>query len=283
MKKKLILLVFSVILFGILANVWARDKKHGYTNPHPVKSNKSAFAKVYFSNEIPVLGIAKEGKEFDIDPSIGSFLYLVVDNYPDNFNYNQVKIKAYKTVNGVNQFHDEKTYDINGNLYYTYIKYSFYSDGYYIFDVYNKNGTLIGSTTVNIFYKGAAGANQTGTTTTTSSSYDHYAKSRVYFSTETPYYGIAKDVKSFNINKKGGYVYVIVDNYPTNFNVNSFKLYVYKKKRGKYEVHDEATYDMDGNKYFTYFKYTFYDEGDYKFIIYDGLNRYVNTGYVTIK
>jgi len=278
MKKIIILFACALLLTNNLSEVYGKNIKKEY--------QKNAFAtRVYFSNQVPVAGIAVEGSVFDIDPTNGSFLYLIIDNYPDNFTYDQVQIKVYKTTNGVNQSYDNQTYNISTSQYFTYIKYSFYTDGDYIFDVFNKYGTFMGTGKVKINYKGtsAQATPINSTSSSSSSSSDPYIKSKVYFSTEVPFYGIAKDVKSFKINRKGGYVYVIIDNYPNNFNISTIKVYVYKKKKGDYVSFDVATYDISANNYFTYFKYTFDDEGDYKFIVYDGNSKYINTGYVEIK
>ncbi len=229
---------------------------------------------IYFSNEIPVSGIAKGGTSFDIDPA-GSYLYLVLDNYPNNFNYDQVQVKVYKTTNGTNEKYDEKTYNISTSLYYTYITYTFYTAGYYIFDIYDKYGTFVGGASVSINYKN-------GSSPVTTSSTDTYAKSKVYFSTDVPYYGIAKDIKAFKMKSGGGFIYVIIDNYPVNFNVSYLKMYTYKLVDGNYVKQDQANYDINANNYFTYFKYNMYLSGDYKFVFYDAQDRYVNTGYVTI-
>lgn len=282
MKKFFILIAGVMLLPAAGSEISGRQISNGI-----IKENKlaSVATRVYFSNQVPVAGIATEGTVFDIDPTLGSFLYMVVDNYPDNFSYDQIQLKVYKTVSGVNEKYDDKTYNISTTQYFTYVKYSFFTAGDYIFEVYNKYGTFIGSAKVTINYKGSS-AQATPSSSSNSTSYnadDPYAKSKVYFSTEVPFYGIAKDVKSFKINRKGGFVYVIVDNYPNNFNIASLRLYVYKKKKGVYESFDDATYTISANNYFTYFKYTFDDEGDYKFIVYDGNNKYVNTGYVEIK
>lgn len=79
-----------------------------------------------------------------------------------------------------------------------------------------------------------------------------------------------------------GFIYTIVDNYPTNFKVRLLKLYMYKLVDGKYELRDEAAYNINGDYYFTYFQYTMKESGKYKAVVYDGGGRYVNTGYVTI-
>lgn len=263
-------LILSLLLFGFCN-----------AGNHPVVSLKHQSgkfrARVYFSSEVPVSGVAKEGKEFTIDPTNGSYLYVIVDNYPTNFTSGELKVKIYKT-NGSLQLvsFDDKTYDINTGYYYTYIKYSFYSAGTYTFDIFTGRDEFIGSGSVVINESGSRSSSSS------SSSTDPYAKAKLYFSTETPSYGIAKDVKKFTIDRDGGFVYTIIDNYPTNFPNSTINLYVYRYEDGSYVKKDEKTYTVNTGYYYTYFKYTFTNAGDYKFVAYDGNDRYVGTGYATI-
>jgi hypothetical protein len=244
-------------------------------NPVNLKQGATNFrARVYFSTEVPVAGIAKEGTEFTIDPVNGSFLYVVVDNYPNYFTSKNLKVKVSKKVSLEYQNFDEKSYEINTDHFYTYIKYSFYSAGTYLFDVYNDD-SFIGSGSVIIKEK-------TSTYSSTSSSADVYSKAKLYFSTETPSYGVAKEVKSFTIDRDGSYVYTILSNGYTNLPNSTLKLYVYKYEGGSYVKKDEKSYTVKTDYSYTWFKYSFYDPGDYKFVAYDGDYRYIATGYVTV-
>jgi hypothetical protein len=237
---------------------------------HVLKKNISA--RVYFSNEIPVAGIAKEDKLFYINPDKGGFLYVIVDNYPTPIRYNKIKLYMYKTMDETPVRFDERVYDIDGSFTYTYIKYTFYTTGNFIIDVFGSDGEFIGSGKVEIRKSDAS----SGTSNT-----PVYGP-RVYFSTQTPIAGIATDVKAFQLQPGGGYVYVVVDNYPNNFNVRSLRVNVYKWDDGAYRREDKLSYKIDGDLYFTYFKYTFRKVGDYRFDVYDGKDKFINTGYVTI-
>jgi hypothetical protein len=73
-------------------------------------------ARVYFSNEVPVDGLAKEGELFYIKPE-GSFLYLIIDNYPDPIRYNKVRVYVYKSIGGAAVKIDEANYNIDGSFY----------------------------------------------------------------------------------------------------------------------------------------------------------------------
>lgn len=278
MKRILLLLIAAGVSLAAVATPFIA-----------IQQERSTRARVYFSTQVPVNGVATEGKEFYIDPAKGSFVYVVVDNYPTPFNFSQLKVKVYKADGLQNKMVEEKSFDINATLYYTYIKYSFFEAGTYTFDLYSTANEFIGSGSISIKKNNtvatntSAEAKSSGTSSSTSTTTsDPYAKSKVYFSTDVPSFGIAKDVKSFDVKPGGGFVYVIVDNYPNNFKVSSLKLYMYKMIDGKYEKRDEVTYTINSNYYFTYFKYTFTDAGQYKFVVYDVNNKYVNTGFVTL-
>jgi len=263
MKKGMLLFILPTLL---LFNAQARTSKDACSH-----EKKQVGARVYFSNEIPINGIAKEGKLFYIQPS-GNFLYVIVDNSPSSLNYSKLRVKIFKTGNLVTAKSDERVYDVDGSLSYTYIKYNFNDAGWYSFDVYSIEGDFIASGTVEIKF----------TSSNVSSTVDPYLNSRVYFSTEPPVNGIAKDVKAFKLKPGGGYIYVVVDNYPQAFNVKSLNVYVYKYVNGEYVKRDGAVYTMNAKTDFTWYKYDFYESGDYKFVVYDANDRYVNTGNVTI-
>ena len=271
MKKSLLLFMVPTLLALQAESRITTKNKRATILSH---EKKELGARVYFSNEIPVDGIAKEGKLFYIQPG-GNYLYVIVDNYPSALNHSKLKVNVYKTENLLSVKTDEKIYDINGNFSYTYLKYNFYQAGWYNFDVYSIEGDYLGTGTVEIKFQNPSYSSSV-------SSADPYANSRVYFSTNVPLYGVAKDIKSFKMQPGGGYVYVIVDNYPHQFKVKSLNVYVYKYVNGEYVKRDAATYTMNGKTDFTWFKYDFYESGDYKFVVYDAKNRYVNTGLVSI-
>src|SRR6185295_4125269 len=117
MKKGMLLFILPTLL---LLHTQARTAKDTY--------NHDVGARVYFSNEIPLNGIAKESKLFYIQPG-GNFLYVIVDNSPSSLNYSKLRVKIFKTENSVPVKSDERVYDIDGSLSYTFIKYSFYDAG----------------------------------------------------------------------------------------------------------------------------------------------------------
>src|SRR5262245_20598723 len=108
MKKQLFLLFICLAILGV-----SHGKEKLFSNS---PANHNVFARVYFSNEVPILGIATESKELFIK-SEGGYAYLVIDNHPNNFSYDQVQLKVYKTVNGSYQSYDNKTYTISTSNY----------------------------------------------------------------------------------------------------------------------------------------------------------------------
>ena len=188
MKRKFVSQFFYAVLFTCLcaANAYGANNK-------TIPANSAHFSfgpHIYFTNEVPKYGIATEAKELFIKPD-GGYAYLVVDNYPDKFAYDQVQVKVYRSVNGSSQSYDEKTYTISTDLYYTYIKYSFFSTGYYIFDVYSKYGTFLGSANVTISNDNSSSSSGS---TSCASGYKEYYNSSLGFSMCIPQDSYASDV-----------------------------------------------------------------------------------------
>jgi|GEM_PF-4594808 len=159
-------LTFFMVLLLLTSNTQARDRSNASNFD---KITKVTSAHVYFSTEVPVGGYAKEGKEFNIS-SDGGYVYLVVNNYPDNFNYDELQLKVKKTIGGTDQAFDNKTYTISSNVFSTYIKYSFFSSGNYIFDVYSKYGNLVGSASVTINVTSSSSSSSSPSSSSSSSS-----------------------------------------------------------------------------------------------------------------
>ena len=110
-------------------------------------------ARAFISIEVPVAGVAKESKSITISRDNGSYAYIVLDNYPTNLNTNQITLKSYRKINGSYEKLKEENYDISADNFYTYIKYSFYTEGDYAFDIYDKGGTFIKTAYVSVSYK----------------------------------------------------------------------------------------------------------------------------------
>jgi len=263
----------SITLFLLLGGfVSARAQVGG-------SSSDYSKSRVYISIDKPVRGNAQEDKKIFINRDKGSYAYVIVDNYPNKFPVSKIKLTSYKKQNGEYVKLDAVNYDINNQYTYTYIQYSFMTDGDYAFDVHDGNGKFINSGYVTVEYDDKNTSNTNTSSTTTS----NYSKARSYVSIEVPVNGIAKESKSILISRNGSYAYIVVDNYPNNFNIDGIKLKAYKKVSGSYKSHENKEYDINADSYYTYIKYSFYDPGDYAFDIYDENDVFIATSYVTVK
>ncbi len=265
---KLLFLLPLVFLFTVNSPLNAQVGNQSNNNSFYSKS------RVYISIDKPVRGQAQEDKTIYIDPDKGSFAYVIVDNYPNKFSSSSIKLKTYKKIAGKYEKLDEQNYDIDNSFTYTYIKYSFMTAGEFAFDVYDGNGTFINSGFVTV---------QNNTTTSTGTGGGKYDKSKAFVSIEVPVAGVAKESKSITIDRtNGSYAYIVVDNYPNNFNVDQINLKSYRKINGKYEKLKDELYNISADQYYTYIKYSFFTEGEYAFDIYDKANTFINTAYVTV-
>lgn len=264
------------ILMPVLATICLFSGLHESFSQVGKGNSNSVYekARVYISIDKPVRGQADKDETIYINPDKGSYAYVIIDNYPNKFPVDNIELRAYRKVGGQYEKIKETNYDIDNNYTYTYIQYGFYTPGDYAFDVYDENGDFIGSGFVIVKDKQSNGTASTG---------GKYDKARVFTSIEKPVNGIAKEVKSLTINRENGsYAYIIVDNYPNDFDLNTIKLKVYKKIGGKYELLKETNYNIDGDSYFTYIKYNFYTDGDYAFDVYDGKGTFIKSGYASI-
>lgn len=125
---------------------------------------------------------------------------------------------------------------------------------------------------------------------TGSTSTDYYAKSKIYFSNvsiknnNNKFPSTSQRYTSFRIDKKkGGVIYVYVDNYPNKMNTTQIVVLIDKlAKNGKYEKFKDLVYDITSTIDFTYFPFNVKEEGSYKFRILSKEKLYINTGTVKI-
>lgn len=236
-------------------------------------SGNYAKSKVYISIDMPVRGQATEDKKIFINSDKGSFAYVIIDNYPNKFLSNSIKLTSYKKIGGQYEKIKVESYDIDNTLTYTYIKYNFVTTGDFAFDVHDGNGVFINSGYVTVESK----------VNNTSGTGSNFSQSKAFVSTQVPVSGIAKESRTITIDRdKGSYAYIVLDNYPTNLNIKQLTLKVYRKVNGKFEKIDVKTYDISPDTYFTYIKYSFYIAGDYAFDMYDSSDQFINTANVTV-
>lgn len=243
-------------------------------------------AKVYVSVDVPVKGVAEQDNSILINTEKGSYAYIVINISPSTFSVDGIKLKGYMKQNGKYEKFDEASYTITPGLAYTYIKYTFKDVGEYGFDIYDKNDVYIGTGYVVAKPKSGSSSNSGNTTTTTTTtntnSSGKYAKAKVFCSLEVPVYGIATESKSIVISKNGSYAYMVIDNYPENFNVSGLNLKAYRKVDGQWVKETDEDYTIKSDSYYTYIKYSFYKAGEYAFDVYDDNKVFVGTGYVKV-
>ncbi|MGN6530304.1 MAG: hypothetical protein ACTHK0_00945 [Ginsengibacter sp.] len=274
MKKLTANRILQGLLFFMLTYQPALAQIESSNNPY-------RFAKVYISVETPQNGVAFEDKSITINSEKGSYAYIVINTNSNNLRTKSLTLKAYKKIAGNYEKIGQENYSVNTEYSYTHIKYPFYTTGDFAFDVFDGDNIFIGTGKVSVASKGST--EYTSTSTGSSNTLSKYANSKVFCSIEVPVYGIAKESSTLIINKtNGSYAYIVIDNYPTNFNVSSIVLKSYRKVNGEWKRVDNKTYDIKSDSFYTYIKYPFYDAGDYVFDVYDVNNNFINSGYVTV-
>lgn len=236
-------------------------------------------SKVYCTDDIneDTKKIGDEVDAFTIN-SNGGWVWVVVTNSPNTLETEELIMDVYKKdANGeYKEFVETKRYTIKSSLNTTYFKYSFYKEGNYKLSVYNKNEKWINTAYVKISVKGGSSSSSGGS--------GDYSKSKVYFTNDVSDDGvIGKEGSSYIINKStGSYIYCVVTNYPGTFNTDEIIVDIYKKKGSEYKFVETKRYTIKSSLNTTYFKYSFYEKGDYKFAVYNKDSKWINTGYVTI-
>ncbi len=274
MKKSTAIRIFQGLLFFLLINQTALAQIESSNNAYK-------YAKVYISVETPQNGVASEDKSITINAEKGSYAYILINTNLNHLPTKNLTLKAYKKIAGNYEKIGQEDYTVNTDYSYTHIKYPFTTSGDFAFDVYDGDNVFIGTGKVSVAYKSST--EYTSTSTGSSNTVSKYAKAKVFCSIEVPVYGIAKESSTLIINRtNGSYAYIVIDNYPTNFNVSSIVLKSYRKVNGEWKRVDNKTYDIKSDSFYTYIKYAFYDAGDYVFDVYDVNNNFINTGYVTV-
>ncbi len=235
-------------------------------------------SKVSFHNTISSDGILGETySSFTILNDGLDFVYVQVSNYGEPLNTDGFIVDAYKKSGDTYTFVETKNFDIQSDKSASYFKYFPPSTGDYRLSVYTKNSAFINDGYVTFDLKNSSGEPKTGT--------GSYAKSKIKFTNDEA--NVLKPefyYKEFSIGNDGGYVYVVVDNYPEKLNTSEIIVDVWKKKEGKYDSFVETKrFTVTSTLDYTYFKYTFSEDGDYKIMVYNKDQSLINSGFVTIK
>lgn len=262
-----------------------KSKSSVSTSSVGVKNTSSSASDYYRNSKITIHNtitdgiLGKPGDTYEILGDGLDFVYVQVNNYGEPMNTDAFVVDAYKKTNGTYVFVETKTFDVQSEKSASYFKYFPPATGEYRLSVYTKNFTFINDGYVTFNLKGSS----TSTSSKTGSSY--YAKSKIHFTYDAAY--VLKSeyyYNEFSIGKEGGYIYVVVDNYPDKLNTEGITVEVWKKKGNKYDSFvEEKKFTITGTLDYTYFKYTFKETGDYKISFFTKDGAWINTGYVTIK
>lgn len=122
-----------------------------------------------------------------------------------------------------------------------------------------------------------------------SSASQNFANARIYFSNVLPDNSGAPPARSqqyssFSIDtKKGGTIYVYVDNYPALLNTNAIVVLIDKlNKLGQYEKYQDKKFDINGAFDYTYFQFTTKEKGTFRFTVYSKETAYISSGTVDL-
>lgn len=134
--------------------------------------------------------------------------------------------------------------------------------------------------------KGGGGSGSTGYS---NSSETDYTKSLVFFSNisvsanNNKIPGTSQRSNKFSISKKkGGLIWIYVDNYPIPLNTSQIFVLIDHFKNGKFEKLEDLVFNVASNYDHTYFSYSFYKSGTYRFTIYSKEMKYINSGTLDI-
>lgn len=242
----------------------------------------------YESSELTFCaGIDKNGKAIDPNSTWtigkdGGFVYCLIDNKAP-LKSDQLIVDIYKKKGSdYSKFVDTKYLDVESEWHYAYLKYTFYDPGEYKFNVYNKDEVWINTEYVTIESKNGTGKKFDYQYTNEVAS-DHYISSEITFCEDIDENGFAIGPgKVWEISKDGGYVYCLIDN-KVEFKTKELIVDIYKKERNDYSKFVETKrLDIKSNWAYTYFSYTFKEPGDYKYIIYNEDEVWINSATVRV-
>lgn len=244
-------------------------------------------SKVTFHNTISEDGVlGKPTDTYEILEDGLDFVYTQVSNYGEPLNTEEFIVDVYKkSGDSYSSFVETKNFTISSDRSAAYFKYFPPSAGDYRLSVYTKSSVFINDGYVTFLSKNGNKSSSGTETKTNSGSSAYYAKSKINFTNDEA--NVLKSenyYKEFTIGKEGGFIYTVVDNYPDKLNTDQIIVDIWKKKGNKYDSFVETKrYDITSTLDYTYFKYTFYETGEYKISVYTKDEIWINTGYVILK
>ncbi|MCC7301417.1 MAG: trypsin-like peptidase domain-containing protein [Bacteroidia bacterium] len=223
--------------------------------------------------------LGEEVTSVDISPN-GSYVWVVVTNKPNTLNSLGLIMDVYTKDGGDYKLLETKEYDLSKtSLQTTYFKYSIYKAGDYKFKIYNKESKWINDAFLSVDVTGGDNNKNGGKD-------DPYSESEVYVSLglneNTGYLGEKTDAVDINANK-GSYVWIVVTNKPNTLNTLGLIMDIYRKDGGDYKLYETKEYDLSKKTLqTTYFKYSIYKKGDYKFKVYSKESKFINQALLNV-
>ena len=252
----------------------------GKTN---TSSDQYKNSKITFHNTVSEDGILGETySDFSIMNDGLDYVYVQVNNYGEPLNTDEFIVDAYKKEVDTYAFVETKNFTISSDKAAAYFKYFPPTTGEYRLSVYTKKSEWINDGHVKFLLKKEKNSEADSKEKTGSF---YYAKSKINFTYDEA--NVLKPelyYKEFSIGKEGGFIYVVVNNDPEKMNTDQIIVDIWKKKAGKYDSFIETKkYNITNTLDYTYFKYTFYETGEYKISVYAKDETWINTAYVTMK
>lgn len=213
----------------------------------------------------------------------GGMVYVLYQNGTMSINQDKLYLYIDKLANDAYVSLDVKSLTPDKTKTWYVYDCPFYSKGDYKITIKDANYKELAKEFVTIKFKEA-----TTTDTDPTDSYDYYTYSSVKTGTGiNSSTGVLEgESESFLIDtQNGSYIIFKVDNAGKEMGSDGLIVDIWRKNaKGDYDEFVETKdYTIDSTYDWVYFKYTFYNPGDYKFSIYNKDSNWINTAYVTIK
>jgi hypothetical protein len=248
-----------------------------------VSAQKIYFCENYTNDGDPI----GSGSVWNISPD-GGKVYVLYQNGATSINQDKLYLYIDKLADDAYVSMDVKTLTPDKTKSWYVYDCTFYSKGDYKITIKDANYKELAKEFVTIKFKDATTTTTTTTDTDPTESYDYYTYSSVKTGTSiNASTGLLDgESESFLIDtQNGSYIIFKVDNDGKEMGSDELIVDIWRKNsKGDYDEFVETkNYTIVSTYDWVYFKYTFYNPGDYKFSIYNKDSNWINTAYVTIK
>ncbi len=241
------------------------------------KAQKIYFCEDYTTDGDPI----GAGAVWNIKPE-GGLVYVLYQNGSTKINQDKLYLYIDKLTDSKYTYVDVKTLTPDKTKTWYVYDCAFYDKGDYRITIKDAQYKELAKEYTTIKFK------TTTTETDPTSEYDYYLYSSVKTGTGiNSSTGVLEDeATSFLIDtQKGSYIVFKIDNGTKKIGSEGLIVDIWRKNpKGDYDEFIETKeYDIESTYSWVYFKYTFYNPGDYKFSVYNKNSNWINTAYVTIK